>query len=266
MISSDKTVIAGFEYIRDIEKSGIPEYLHCKTGLLFVLVPAGNFLMGNQGKYSDQDESPVHNVTLTRPFLIARTPCTQQAWLNGISSENLLSRVDDLADAAKFPTFGVGTNKPVYHVTWLDSAKWCESNGLQLPTEAQWEYACRAGTTTEFHFGDVDMEEWDALDSHICYSENNNQEVPDVGAFQPNEWGLYDMHGTVWEWCQDRYDAEYYSNSNGIDPCNLKSGEKRVHRGGAWDMPPIGCRSSARYCDAEDYRLGSIGFRPILNL
>jgi formylglycine-generating enzyme required for sulfatase activity len=250
----------------DKAKTPVDEYLHERTGLYFVLIPSGNFLMGDDGENADSDELPKHQVVISQPFLLARTPCTQKAWLKGVEGSNLSSNIEQLAQKARFPTFGNRSNQPVYYVTWLDCYNWCQLNGLELPSEVQWEYACRAETTTQFYFGDIDLNDLDELNKWMCYSENNSGEASEVGCYPPNLWGLYDMHGNVWEWCRDFYDSSFYSHSDIVDPCNKKSGDKRVHRGGAWDVPAFCCRSSARYRDSENYCLGNIGFRPSLTL
>lgn len=266
-IKNLKLTERGFELLSEKSSTlSLPEYKHLGTGLRFVLIPPGDFIIGSEDAFADTDESPAHKVVLTRYFLMARTPCTQLAWRLGIEGTNLKGEVRELAELAKFPTFGNADEKPVYHVTWKNCLDWCTVNGLELPTEAQWEYACRAGTTSRFWFGDVDLEDWDELDRWLWYSEHNNGEVPSVALKEPNAWGLFDMHGTVWEWCRDQYDPHFYTTDNSVDPCNISSGYKRIHRGGAWDVPSICCRASARYRDADDYCLGSIGFRPSLTL
>lgn len=244
----------------------VEEYYHEKTGLNFVLIPPGSFFMGSDADHADNDEQPVHKVIISKPFLLSRTTCTQKAWFKGVEGINLSQDIRELANKAKFPSFGEGSNQPIYYVTWQDCLKWCQANSLELPTEAQWEYACRAKTNTEFNFGDISLENWKLLDHHMWYSENSRGKVPEVATFSCNSWGLYDLHGGVREWCRDTYDSKFYSRSNSIDPCNKELGENKVHRGGAWDVPPICCRSSARYRDAANYCLANIGFRPSLTL
>jgi formylglycine-generating enzyme required for sulfatase activity len=246
--------------------ASLAECFHIRTGLSFVLIPAGTFWRGSESATADEDEQPYRMVRLTRPFLIARTPCTQVAWSRGASAAGLERQVTGLAKAARFPTFGVRNDLPVYHVSWLDASRWCEVNGLELPTEAQWEYACRAGTKSDFWFGDVAVDDWSTLERYLWYAEHNQGEAPPVSSMPMNSWGLYDVHGTIWEWCRDRYDPRFYALGPTSDPLALDSGYKRVHRGGAWDVPARCCRASARYRDADDYCHGSIGFRPSLTL
>lgn len=244
----------------------MPQYLHKRTGLLFVLLPAGRFVRGAEDITSHEDERPARWIHLTRPFLIARTACSQQAWRRGVEGIELRGQIADLAKQANFPIFGDQDNMPVYHVRWMDCARWCQENGLELPTEAQWEYACRAGTRTDFSFGDVAPDCWVELERWMWYSEHNQLTAPMLESLPPNPWGLFDMHGTIWEWCRDRYDPGYYASGPDVDPFNSEAGDGRVHRGGAWDVPAVCCRSSARYRDAETYCHGSIGFRPSLTL
>lgn len=241
-------------------------YRHCRTGLEFVLLSAGSFVMGSEDPDGHTDERPSRLVTLTRPFLICVTPCSQEAWKRGAEGLPFEDNVEELAKSAVFPVFGAQTQMPIYHVSWNACTTWCSHNGLELPTEAQWEYACRAGTTTRFWFGDVDLRDWDALDARMWSAEHNEREAPMLKSLEANAWGLHDVHGTIWEWCRDAYETDYYTRAPAVDPCNLSPVDMRVRRGGSWDVPAICCRSSARHCDASDYRHGTISFRPALTL
>ncbi len=125
---------------------------------------------------------------------------------------------------------------PVVEVTWNDAGKFCEwlskkeGKPCELPTEAEWEYACRAGTTTAFSFGDDPK----ALGDYAWYANNSGNHTHPVGVKAPNPWGLYDMHGDVWQWCADNYDKDYYAKSPIKDPKDTNSGQSRVLRGGSW--------------------------------
>lgn len=247
---------------------GLMRFLHVCTGIEFLLVPPGAFRIGSSSRYADSDESPVSEVFISQSFLFARTPCTQSQWRRGCEAIGLRREVSELAEKAQFPVFGEGQEKPIYHVSWLECISWCRANSMDLPTEAEWEYSCRAGIEAEFNFGSLELSAHDQLRANMYYSESGLVEAPDVAQMKPNKWGFHDFHGTVWEWCKDYYAEDFYSklSRHSSDPVNLVSGGKRVHRGGAWDVPPICCRSSARYRDDEQYCHGSIGFRPVLRI
>jgi len=146
-------------------------------------------------------------------------------------------------------------------VHWMECDEFCRKLSSQLgqtvslPTEAQWEYACRAGTTGAYA-GDLDEMGW--------YWDNSGDEIHPVGQKKPNAWGLYDMHGNVWEWCQDWYDRDYDTESPTSDPTGPNSGSYRVTRGGSWDFDARGCRSAYRGWDTPDDRGNILGFRPVL--
>ncbi|MEO2029662.1 MAG: formylglycine-generating enzyme family protein [Fuerstiella sp.] len=159
-----------------------------------------------------------------------------------------------------------GAQNPVENVSWDDAVEFCrklselpaeKSAGYvyRLPTEAEWEYACRAGTTTAYSFGDSKSE----LGEYAWYRKNSGDTTHPVGGKPPNAWGLYDMHGNVLEWCQDWY--EYYPSGSVTDPTGAASGPYRVYRGGSWISRSGYCRSADRYGRAPDYRFSSGGFR-----
>jgi formylglycine-generating enzyme required for sulfatase activity len=128
---------------------------------------------------------------------------------------------------------------------------------FRLPTEAQWEYACRAGSTTRYCFGDDDSE----LGEYAWYAANSGNTTHPVGEKKPNAWGLYDMHGNVWEWCQDWYDSGYYAKSPTDDPTGAATGSDRVYRGGSWGNPAGLCRSADRLGSGPGGRGSFLGFR-----
>jgi formylglycine-generating enzyme required for sulfatase activity len=152
---------------------------------------------------------------------------------------------------------------PVEHVTWPDAAEFCrrasEKTGrvVRLPTEAEWEYACRAGTSTEWSHGSDSA----GLGEHAWYKANSRGRTHAVGQKKPNAWGLYDMHGNVWEWVADWYDAGYYASSPREDPPGPTNGTLRVVRGGTWSLDRFKCRSAFRNCDRPAYRRTNTGFR-----
>ena len=208
------------------------------NGIEFVLIPAGSFLMGCSGfEPCDSDEEPQHRVTITRPFYMGKFEVTQEQWVK-VMGYNDSEGVKD-------------RQYPVNNVSWLEVQKFVgrlnETAGARgyryrLPTEAEWEYAARAGSTAAYCFGDAEGE----LDRYAWYDRNSGGGPHPVGQKQPNAWGLYDMHGNVWEWVWDWYDKNYYKYSRAEDPLGPDSGGYRVLRGGSWDYVARDCRSANR--------------------
>ena len=198
-------------------------------GMKLKLIEAGEFMMGSE-KGGD-NEKPVHKVKITKPFYIGVYEVTQ-AQYEKIMGTN--------------PSDFKGPNKPAEFVTWNDAVLFCkklsEEEGVKyrLPTEAEWEYACRAGTKTEFYWGD----EMDGR--YAWFKDNSEEKTHDVGQKKPNAWGLYDMSGNVYEWCSDWGYADYYSSSPSKDPQGPAGGWFRVVRGGMWANNPGLCRSAYR--------------------
>jgi len=207
-------------------------------GVTMELVPIrpGQFLMGSpeEERGRDTDEGPRHRVRITKPFYMGKYEVTQ-AQFEAVMGE----------DPATFK----GANNPVESVSWQLAKEFCQKLGLmvghavRLPTEAEWEYACRAGTRTVFSFGD----DLDSIDDHAWYGGNSDGKTHPVGQKPPNPWGLYDMHGNVREWCRDWYDAGYYARSARSDPPGAETGSSGVLRGGSWRHSRITCRSAGRY-------------------
>lgn len=223
--------------------------------LALVPIPGGTFLMGAPAseKDSSDDERPQHQVTLS-PFLLGKYPVTQAQWV-ALMGQN--------------PSRFKGPQRPVETVSWLEAQEFCqkisEKTGAayRLPTEAEWEYACRAGTTTPFYFGPTITTELVNYDGNYPYNSAPKgiyrKETTEVGSFPPNAFGLYDMHGNVWEWCQDWYGA--YSAEAVLDPCGPASGSGRVARGGSWGRTAEYCRTANRGGGAPDSRGTALGFR-----
>jgi len=162
-----------------------------------------------------------------------------------------------------------GPKNPVENVSWDDCQAFLDKlndefgarrGKFQLPTEAQWEYACRAGSTTRYCFGDEESR----LNAYAWSAENSGNKTHPVGEKEPNAWGLYDMHGNVWEWCQDFYDGDYYANSPLDDPMGPATGPYRVLRGGGGNLAAKYCRSSYRSSFEPGYRNSRLGFRVAL--
>ncbi len=227
----------------------IAVFRHARTGLEFSLIPAGTFVMGSPPGEGDEegranDETP-HNVTLTRPYLISRTECTEEAW----------DRVGG-NDHRRWHE----PRMPIENVTWTDCVEWCRKAGLELPTEAQWEYACRAGTTSRWCVGDDKAK----LSTVTWYGTDTDYPMRVVAQKLPNAFGLYDVHGNVWEWCWDLYGE--YSVGGAKDPTGPADDEGgyRVVRGGIWYDPGIAARSALRNScpGGSNWRGDQTGFRP----
>jgi formylglycine-generating enzyme required for sulfatase activity/predicted Ser/Thr protein kinase len=222
----------------------MPELLSVNSiGMRFVPIQAGTFTMG--------EGETAHQVTLTQAFHLGQHEVTQEQY-EAVMGTN--------------PSKSKGPQNPVENVSWADAVEFCrklselpeEKSGgyvYRLPTEAEWEYACRAGTTTKYSFGDSESE----LGDYAWYLKNSGKTTHPVGGKKPNGWGLYDMHGNVWEWCQDWYDD--YPSGSVTDPTGAALGSGRVRRGGSWDSISVFCRSSFRLRYAPDYRDFYLGFR-----
>ena len=236
-----------------------------------VLIPAGKFMMGSPatevGRRSD--EGPQHEVTISKPFYMGVFEVTQEQY-EQVMGVNL----------GGFK----GAKNPVECVSWDEAVEFCRKlsvgtgKKVTLPTEAQWEYACRAGTTTAYNTGDslkpgqananfpYNPGVWDTIMAWLGMSSAQEiiQTTP-AGSFPPNGFGLYDMHGNVWEWCSDWCGEDYYANSPKTDPQGPDSGSARVLRGGGWGYDPQYCRSADRGRDDPVNRLGYyVGFRVVV--
>ncbi len=220
----------------------------------FVLIPGGSFMMGSPLNESGRgsDEGPQHNVT-TQPIYMMTTEVTQAQW-KVVMGNN--------------PSRFKGDNRPVENVSWNDCQQFIAKlnqtdpgKGYRLPTEAEWEYACRAGTTTRFHSGYSEMD----LAKAGWYGENSRNTTHPVGTKTPNSWGLYDMHGNVWEWCEDWYHRRYYRAPSNGTAWISGGGTYRVLRGGSWDFYEQSCRSANRDGNDLDIRRYIYGFRCVRN-
>jgi len=230
-----------------------------------VELPGGEFTMGD----GSESDNKAHKVKLS-PFKIQETQVTQEQY-EAIMREN--------------PSDFKGKDNPVETVSWNKSIEFCNrlskkenlesvynaetkvadfsKNGYHLPTEAQWEYACRAGSDSKYCFGDDEKE----LENYAWYRKNSENKTHQVGKSEPNKYGLYDMHGNVWEWCNDYFDEEYYGlAANQKDPKGPDTGSYRVIRGGSWRRSAEDCSSSIRDSNDADYRGNGIGFRLALSL
>ena len=208
----------------------------------FVRIPAGEFMMGSGNGAAD--ERPVHRVRISRSFEMGKYEVTQAQWEAGMGSN---------------PGHYKGLNLPVENVSWEDVQQFIQklnapNDGYiyRLPTEAEWEYACRAGSTGDYA---------GALDAMAWYGSNAAGTTHPVGQKKPNSWGLYDMHGNVWEWCQDWFDGSYYTQSPSVDPRGPGAGSSRVLRGGNWVLGPGFLRSARRSGRTPGLRQNDLGFR-----
>jgi formylglycine-generating enzyme required for sulfatase activity len=229
-------------------------------GMKFAWIPPGTFLMGSLTNEEKRDDDETqHRVTLTRGFWLGVTPVTQAQWQ---------------AVMGKNPSHFKGDDRPVDSVSWEDCQEFCkhltqkDSKRYRLPTEAEWEYACRAGTTTAFSFGDTVSTDQANYDGNYTYGKGKKgvyrEKTTPVESFPANAWGLYDMHGNVFEWCQDWYGP--YSKDDIKDPQGIKYGEARVLRGGCWRNYPGRCRAANRRRSAPAYRNYLYGCRVALCL
>ena len=240
-----------------LDLAGVPTPFHW--------APAGKFIMGSPETEADRYSDEVqHEVTFTRGFWIAETETTQELW-TAITGEN--------------PSRHTGSNQlPVEQVSWDDCCAFIETlnreyakdlpNGYKfaLPTEAQWEYACRAGTTTPYNFGESLNGDKANCDGESPYGTDVKGKRLDhsapVRSYPPNAWGLYDMHGNVWEWTADRFGYDYYQSDDAkIDPLGSTSGGNRIFRGGSWLYDARSCRSAYRERNLPTYRGYNHGFR-----
>jgi len=261
------TILAGCRQAK--QAAPTPEVVVTKSGIEMIVIPGGLFEMGSKG--ASPDEMPVHKVSIS-PFWMDRYEVVQEEF-----------RKYQLPDPSHFK----GARQPLEQINWTDAALYCNersraeglkpcydektwecdfaADGYRLPTEAEWEYACRAGSSTQYNFGNGSG----SLKDHAWYTENSSATTHPVGQKKPNAWGLYDMHGNVAEWCNDHYAESYYAQSPDKDPRGPAEGKERALRGGAWNSSAESCRSAYRASDPsiDDTCLANdaIGFRCVRN-
>jgi formylglycine-generating enzyme required for sulfatase activity len=245
------------------------------VGMKFVLIPAGKFVMGSPNDETDRNAIEVpHTVEITRPFYMSVYLVTQAEYKKVIGSNPSHFCA---AGPGRANVGGANTDRfPVERVSWNDALQFCAKlsaragekaagRTYRLPTEAEWEYACRAGTTTPFHFGKSASSTQANFIGHYPYGGAAKgpylQRTCKVGSYKPNAWGLYDMHGNVCQWCSDWYDTSYYKNSPKKDPKGPASASIRVLRGGSWLYSGSSCRAANRDGLGADGRQHFIGFR-----
>ena len=226
--------------------------------LEMVEIPGGTYLMGSTQEDCELPEHPVKLPT----FFMSKYPVTQQQY-KAITGVN--------------PSVFKGDQLPVENVSWSNAISFCEELAIQtgrnytLPSETQWEYACRAGTTTAFHFGEgisSDLVNYNGNYTYaLVHKQNFRQKTVPVGSLMPNAYGLYDMHGNVWEWCLD----DWHTNYNGAPDNQTSWVSQRINRwkvvrGGSWNTCPQDCRSASRSLQMFDSAHKDIGFRLVLNI
>jgi len=236
-------------------------------GMELIEIPAGKFTMGSPKSEKTREDDEVQvSVTLTKPFGLGKTEVTQGQWKEVMGTEPWDGQ--DYVQADK--------DCPATYVNWGDATEFCKTltaierksgklkadEEYRLPTEAEWEYACRAGTKTAYSFGDDEKQ----LGDYAWFEDNamyaGEEYAHKVGKKKPNPWGLHDMHGNVFEWCSDWYAAGLLSG--GIDPVGRERGRWRVRRGGCWGNQPNVCRSAnRRFFDDPSNRNYDLGFRVV---
>lgn len=266
------TIITGCQPVANDQVSGAeskkvsPVEFETPSKVAMVWIPGGSFMMGSSEGL--EDESPVHEVTLSA-YAMDQYEVTQAEY------ERLMT-----ANPSHFRS----PDRPAEQIRWTDAAEYCNArsleeglepcydeltfacdfskNGYRLPTEAEWEYACRAGGEDLYAFAGAASK----LDSHACYAGNSGKKTLPVGSKRPNDWGIHDLYGNVSEWCHDPYDPKYYSVSPAEDPAGPVEGEKRSLRGGSWKSTLEYCRATFRMSDTSGisdacFAQDSYGFR-----
>ena len=225
-------------------------------GMKFVWIRPGNFVMGSPKEEKlRRDDETQHKVTLTKGFYMGVYTVTQEQWQ---------------AVMGKNPSkFKGEKNLPVETVSWDDCQEFVkklrgkDKKLYRLPTEAEWEYACRAGTKTPFYFGDTISTDQANYNGNFTYGNGkkgvNREKTTPVGSFPANAWGLHDMHGSVFQWCQDVYGE--YPQKDVVDPTGAEKGQWRMLRGGSWGVVPVACRSAWRFWSVPGYRDDGFGCR-----
>lgn len=229
------------------------------VNLEMVQIPGGKYLMGSRDERCDW-EFPEHEVILPN-FFMSKYPVTQEQY-KAITGAN--------------PSMFKGDQLPVENVSWNNAVSFCEELAIKtgksytLPSETQWEYACRAGTGTAFYFGDSinsDLVNYNGNYSYgLVHKQNFRQKTVPVGSLMPNAYGLYDMHGNVYEWCLDDWHSNYNGAPDNQNPWFSRSSRWKVVRGGSWNTSPQDCRSTSRSLHMADSAYGDIGFRLVLNV
>lgn len=241
-----------------------PKEITNSIGMKLVLIPKGTFTMGSpieeEGANDDEEQ---HQVTISKDYYLGVTEGTQGQYekVMGSNPSYFQKRVIRKSDSSMYP---------VEQVSWEDAVEFCKKLSelpeekkagrvYRLPTEAEWEYACRAGSKTAYSFGADST----SIGDYAWFTENSGSKTHPVGEKKANAWGLYDMHGNVWEWCSDWYGE--YPKGAVSDPVGPREGSHRVGRGGGWCDEAAICRSAFRYGDDPSFRFFNFGFRVALS-
>jgi formylglycine-generating enzyme required for sulfatase activity len=234
-------------------------------GMKLVLIPKGTFMMGSP----EREDEPQHQVTISKDYYLGVTEVTQGQY-EKVIGENP-SRFQKSSRFQEFRVRGSDTSMyPVEKVWWGDAVEFCKKLSdlpeekkagrvYRLPTEAEWEYACRAGSKSAYSFGESSK----SLGDYAWFEGNSNGQTHPVGEKKANAWGLYDMHGNVWEWCSDEYGD--YPEGAVSDPVGPREGSFRVYRGGCWGIGAAYCRSAVRFRYGPSYWGYYYGFRLALS-
>src|SRR5262245_14285699 len=277
----------------------VPRVILNSLDMQMVLIPNGKFAMGSPRDEEDRlDEEVQHEVEITRPFYMGRHEVTVGQFKEFVKDAKYVTEAEkdgkggrgfDGKEFVQKPEFtwkklhfAQGDYEPVTVVSWNDAVAFCEwlskkeGRTYRLPTEAEWEYACRAGTKTRFNTGEKEDDlkvAGNIADASLkakwndCFWamgwDDGYPFTAVIGRFKANAWGLNDMHGNVWEWCSDWYAEDYYGKSPGQDPQGPAGGKERVVRGGAWSTQPKFCRSAFRDWHEPGYRSDCVGFRVV---
>jgi len=229
----------------------MPDTTINSIGMELVLIPPGSFRMGGDKKLeqAEDHETPRHIVKISQTYFLGKYEVTQIQW-SEIMNNNPSEFVDD-----KRPVERVSWNDVKVFIQKLNTKE--ETNKYRLPTEAEWEYAARAGSESSYAFGSDTI----MLSQYAWYRKNSGGKTHPVGQLNPNVWGLYDMHGNVHEWCQDWFDRQYYSQSASNAPLGPSTGLAKALRGGDWGSEDWYCRSASRSLSSPDRRSNRLGFR-----
>lgn len=220
----------------------------------FVKIPSGKFQMGSVNELPFALETPVHEAVISKSFFVSKFPVTQEQYenLTGINPSN----------------FHHEKNLPVENVAWFEAKSFCqkltEVSGklIRLPSETEWEYFCRAGSATEYFFGNHENE----LADYAWFELNSSEKTHPVGLKNPNNWGLFDIVGNVWEWCEDVWKSDYnnFPTDGSANTLNVEKQHRRACRGGSFAMNAFRCRSTYRSFDWYDTANEKLGFRIVL--
>ena len=280
--ASQKPTLTAFEFtVITVDRTGkqinqqmgkaqsFKENLGNQVALEMVMLPSGDFQMGSPSDelQRDSSESPQHSVSI-KPFFMGKYAITQAQW----KAVAALPNVNE--DLSSDPSSFKGDNRPVEQISWDQAVEFCDrlskhtGRAYRLPSEAEWEYACRARTTTPFHFGETiatDLANYNGTSTYDSEPKGTyRSQTTDVGSFPPNSFGLYDMHGSVFEWCADYYHDSYKgAPTNGSAWVGSSDRTYRLLRGGSWVSYPGLCRSASRVRGDPGYRFSDFGFRVV---